>query len=297
MGASIIKAMRSFVGWASSRPYRLVLLTIVFVHILAPLSAGLLVVDALRRGPRAAMLSAIAAILGVSALGLIVGANLVDTLSLTAPILLGGAASGALLSWSRSLSLAFQGTIIGGIVVSFVLFGAFPEVSQLGQMLQDEALSLLEAGGASPAQLDQFASVDPIELVRVLLILSLASLVAALMLGYWWYALIGEGVRFGPDFRALKLGRVAGIVLMTLIVADLFLDAELIQNVAPMAVIGFLFQGLSVLHARAHNDKWPRAVIVLIYFTFVPWTYVALMGLSAIGLVDNFFDLRARPRT
>jgi len=287
--------MRSFIGWASSRPYRLVLLTIASVHILAPVAAALLVVDGLRRGPVAAMTSAVAAILGVASIGIIVGADLRETLSLTAPILLGGAASGVLLTWSRSLSLAFQGTIIGVIVTVLIVFTVAPEASRIGDILQNEVLMLLEAGGVSGPQLERFMLVNPGEFVRVLLISLLVSLLAALMLGYWWYALIAEEVRFGDDFRALKLGRVAGIVLIVVIVADLLTDAELIQNLASMAVIGFLFQGLAVLHARSHSGRWPRAVTVVVYLVLVsPWMYVGLMGLSAVGLLDNVFDLRAR---
>jgi len=287
--------MRSIIGWASSRPYRLVLLTIASVHIVAPVSAALLVVDALRRGPVAAATSAFAAILGVALIGILVGANLTETLGLTVPILVGGAASGILLTWSRSLSLAFQGTIVGVIVAALIVFTVVPEASRIGEILQNEVLTLLEAGGVSGDQLERFMLVNPGEFVRVLLISVLVSLLAALMLGYWWYALIGEGVRFGTDFRALKLGRVAGITLMAVIAADLLSDAELIQNLASMAVIGFLFQGLAVLHSRSHSDKWPRGVTVGVYLVLVsPWMYLGLMGLSAVGLVDNVFNLRAR---
>jgi len=61
-----------------------------------------------------------------------------------------------------------------------------------------------------------------------------------------------------------------------------------------MAVVGFLFQGLAVLHARSHSENWPKAVVILVYCLFIPWTELALMGVSAVGLLDNFFELRAR---
>lgn len=294
MGPSITRAMRSFVTWASASRLRLILLAIVCAQFLAPVSAALLVVDALRRGPTAVLQSALLAILGVLLIGVVLGADLSDTLSLTAPILIGGALSGALLNWSRSLSLAFQGTIIGALVAAFLVFTVVPEAGRIGEMLQAEVLKLLEMGQATEAQLAQAAAVDPIEFVWVLLISLLIVLLGALMLGYWWYALIDKRVRFGSDFRALKLGRVTGIAMMVLLILALFLDAGLIQYLAPVAVIGFLFQGLAVLHSRSHSDKWPKAIIVVVYFLFVPWTYMALMGLSAVGLLDNFFELRAR---
>ena len=51
MGAYITRAMRAFAQWASDRPVRLVLLTVLSAHLLAPVAAALLIVDALRRGP------------------------------------------------------------------------------------------------------------------------------------------------------------------------------------------------------------------------------------------------------
>lgn len=286
--------MRSFVDWVSSRPYRLILATIASVYLLAPVAAALLVVDALRRGPRAVLASALISILGVALIGGLAGAGPADSLSLTAPILVGGAISGALLSWSRSLSLAFQGTIGASILCVLFVFAVVPEARQIGAMLQSELQALFELGGATTDQVEQFASIDPTAFVWLILVSMLVTLLAALMLGHWWYGLIDARARFGAEFRALKLGRTTGIALIVLVVAYLVLDWELIQFVAPMAVVGFLFQGLAVLHARSHSENWPKAVVILVYCLFIPWTELALMGVSAVGLLDNFFELRAR---
>jgi hypothetical protein len=286
--------MRSFVRWASASPIRLILLTIVFAQLLAPIAAALLVVDSLRRGPAAAMQSALLAILGVVAMALVFPTDLSVTLILTLPMLIGGLLGGALLSWSRSLSLAFQGTMIGALIAASIAFAVLPQASEIQAGVQDIFVTLLALGGVSEAQVAQVAALRPVEVVWVLLTSLLLIIVSTLMLGYWWYALLDDRVRFGIDFRALKLGRVAGIVLMALLILALFLDAPSLQSVAPVAVIGFFFQGLAVLHARNHSDKWPSAIIVMVYVFFIPWAPIALMGLSAVGLLDNFFELRAR---
>jgi hypothetical protein len=298
MGASITRAMRAFARWVSARAYRLILLTIGFVRLLAPVSAALLVLDALHRGPRMVAISMAASLLGVVLLGLMIGFGTVEMLSVTAPVLIGGAASGALLAWSRSLSLAFQGTVAGFIVVTLVIFLIAPEAGRIGEIIQNEWLTLLRTGGAEEQLLALFADIDPGEFVRLLLIALLVFLLTGLMLGLWWYSLITEGVNFGSEFRALKLGRVAGIALMALVIAGQLLDASLIRNLASLAVLGFLFQGLAVMHARSHSDKWPGAAVGLVYFVLViPWTTgIAMMGLSAVGLLDNVFPLRARAK-
>jgi hypothetical protein len=298
MGAYITRAMRAFAVWASDRPVRLVVLTVLSAHLLAPVAAALLIVDALRRGPGPASLAAAAAIAGLIALSMLLGAELAVTLSLAAPVVIGGAAIGALLRWARSLSLTFQGTVMGVIVVTVIAFLVVPDAGRVGEILQGQVLTLLETGGAGAEQLAQFAAVDSAEFVRVFLISILLSLAVALMLGLWWYSLIREGIDFGAEFRALKLGRVAGIALMLLVIVGQLTSITLIQDLAPLAVIGFLFQGLAVLHARRYSDKWPRAVLVVVYLALLsPWTVAALMAVSAVGLLDNFFELRTRVET
>jgi len=297
MGAAISQAMRSFALWASGRSYRLILLTILFVQLLAPIAGALVVLDCLRRGPAAAATSALIALGALAGGAAVVGANVPGTIGLTAPVLVGGIASGALLSASRSLSLAFQGTVLGAIGLAVLIFTAVPGADGLGPFLLGETLQLLESLGLADDQIALFAEVPPGYLVQFLLTTLLVSLLAGLMLGCWWYALITEGVHFGEDFRALRLGRVAGALLMFVVALQLFVDSETIAIAAQMALIGFLFQGLAVMHARSRSDNWHGAIVVLVYvvlFVFSPLSLLVIAGLSMVGLVDNFFALRAR---
>jgi hypothetical protein len=289
--------MRSFARWVTSRPFTLVLLSIVFVQIVPPVAAALGVLDALRRGPAAAMTSALMALAAIAVIGVALGIGLVEALSVSAPILFGGVAVGALLGWSRNLSFAYQSTVIGSIVLALIIFTVVPGVDRVGEYLLSETMLVLESVGLAEEQLIQFAATPTSLLVQFLLTSLLLTLLAALMLGYWWYSLIEEGVRFGEDFRALKLGRFAGMVLLLLFALRLVVTAELIQNVAQLAVVGFLFQGLAVMHARSHSGNWHGATIVVVYvaiFSFSSLAVIAIAGLSVIGLLDNFFALRAR---
>ena len=290
------QAMRAFAAWVTRRPFRLVLLTILFVQLLMPIAGALLVLDALRRGTMAAALSAAIATAAVLGIGLALGAGAINTLSVTAPVLLLGVASGGLLVWSRSLSLGFQGTVVGVMLGALVVFALFADPMAIGTFLRREFLLILESGGVEAAQLEQFEAITPIELTRVVLIALLGSALLALLLGYWCYSLIVDGIHFGSDFRALRLGRVAGIVLMVAVTAYLLVGGDWLASIAPLAVIGFLFQGLAVLHARSHAGNWHRAVIVLVYLLFVsPLAQWVFMGVSAVGLLDNFFNLRTPP--
>lgn len=288
------KAMRAFARWATGRQYRLVLLTILGLELLAPVAASLLVLDTLRRGPAAAVMTAALAFAGMAVIALAIGADLAALFGLV-PILVAGVVSGAALRASRNLSFAFQLTVAVAIVAVGLAFALIPAAGQLGEYLRTVMLMLLQEGGLAEDQLARFAAIDATEFARGFVFLIFTGVLGALMLGFWWYALITEGVSFGPQFRELRLGRSVGIVLMVLITANVIWTHEALQVTAYMAVAGFLFQGLAVLHARSHSDNWHRAFVIVVYVALVPpLTGLATMCLSAVGLLDNFFALRRR---
>ncbi len=297
MGTFIVRTMRSFAAWVVGRQYRLVLLTVLSAYTLALVAAGLLVLQALRRGTSAAVASGLIAILAVTAIGIASGANVGVTLSVTVPVLAGGVGCAALLAWARSLNLGFQAAVIVPIALVLLIFVVVPGAGEIGEIVHAELLVLAERVGFAGEELAALAAADPDQFVAGFLISLELSLLLGLMLGLWWFSLLEPGVRFGREFRALKLGRSVGIALMVLVVAGQVLDARAIQLVAPMAVMGFLFQGLAVMHSRSHSDNWPRMIVVVAYLgllSMTPLMLWVLMGLSAVGLLDNFFELRRR---
>jgi uncharacterized protein YybS (DUF2232 family) len=90
------------------------------------------------------------------------------------------------------------------------------------------------------------------------------------------------------------MGRVLGVPALVLISIGLVLDTPLVQNLTPLVLFAFLFQGLAVMHAWAHAKKWHPLLVGLIYLLFVtPLTGVTILGLSVVGLLDNVFNLRS----
>jgi hypothetical protein len=81
---------------------------------------------------------------------------------------------------------------------------------------------------------------------------------------------------------------------MLIVTIGLVTAAAAIQNLAPLAVFGFLFQGLAVMHAWSYAKKWHPVVVGLVYVSLVtPVSGITILGLSGAGLLDNFFALRA----
>lgn len=297
MGAVISQAMRRFAAFASGRPPRLLLLTLGAALLLEPLAVPLIVLGALRFGPMTALAQALVPLLLVAGARTFFGWSFAYSLGMLAPLLVGPLLIGMVLVRSRSLSLAYQATVLGSIALVWIVFSFLPAPAQLGEMLLASWLEFLEAYEMPADRVEIIANLSPELLVFWLLDGLLLLWISGLMLGYWWFSLITEPARFGADFRSLKLGRAAGIVLALLVVLPAVVDWELAQFIAQLAVIGFLFQGLAVVHARSQSDNWHPIVIVLVYlalFSFSILVYVALAALSVIGLLDNFFALRAR---
>lgn len=288
------QAMRSFAAWITARAHRSILLAIVLVQPLPIVASALLALDALRRGPRAALVTAVLACAGFLAIGAALGTRPGEAAAVGLPLVL-GAATGALLAWSRSLSLAFQVTALGFVGVALALFTLVADPVQLGTLLLDEVRELLGILGLEPAQIEQLVQFQPLHATSALVASVLASTLAALLLGRWWHALIAAEVEFGPEFRLLRLGKVAAVLLLTVVAGSLALSVPALDAVALAALVGFLFQGLAVLHARRLSEGWHSVVLVLVYLSLVsplvaPWAY---LGVSSIGLLDNFFSLRA----
>jgi len=212
-----------------------------------------------------------------------------------------GLALGALLRWAGRLALAFEAILVLGAaaVLALNLFG--PGGSELLAPVFDELIEALgTAQDVTEEQVDAFRQAQP--LVLGLLAAGLVTtLVLSLFLTYWLCGIAVGEPRFGAEFRALRLSRVIGIPATVLVTLSLVLPAPLVQNLTALALIGFLFQGLSVLHAWAHARRWHAGYIAPVYVLLLltPLRGLVVLGLAAAGLIDNWFDLRAplRPRT
>ena len=119
----------------------------------------------------------------------------------------------------------------------------------------------------------------------------LTQVVGPLFLACWWLVLAMGGKGFGAEFRLLKLGRLLGALATVVVVLGLVFDAPLVQNLTALALMVFLLQGLAVFHAWAHVKRWHFGIVVLVYLLLI--TPLAMLGLSGVGLVDSWFDLRA----
>ena len=291
--------MKVFAQWVLERRYRLVLLAVATAPILPVVAAALLTFETIQRGGVQGGYSALAGAAGIIVLGSIAGADIEFLALIGSLTLFAGVALGTLVRLADSLVLAFQGSLLLCVVGVIVASLIWPDPGVLFGESIERWVEIFRAGGASNEQLAALRGLD-----RFFFGISAAGvfsqLVTALLLGSWWNSLSGAAGRFGADFRALKLGRVLGIPATLLMASSLVLDTPLVQNLFPLALFGFCFQGLAVSHAWARAKRWHPAVLGITYALLItPLTGLVILAIGSVGLLDNWFDLRAplRPLT
>ncbi|TNG00101.1 MAG: hypothetical protein EP297_04355 [Gammaproteobacteria bacterium] len=124
---------------------------------------------------------------------------------------------------------------------------------------------------------------------------SIAALVCVIMiislfLARWWQALLYNPGGFRKEFHALRLGRVAALIMLGLIAASLIGKFAVATDAATVAWVLFFFQGLAILHALVAQFGLNVGWLIVAYF-LVPYISPALSGL---GFIDTWFDFRHR---
>jgi len=281
--------VKVFLDWVLSQRYWLVLIAVVLLPVLPPASAALLALDTMHRGNLHGSVTAAIGVAVMAVLGVVAGGEFVRIAVLAVVTMFAGVGIGALLRWAAGLGLGFQAMVLicVAVITAVGLFG--PEPSVLMEPLRTELAEILRANGFPQEGLDALPAYDTM-IFALLAGVVFAQLVAVMFLSYWWLAMLHAEIEFGSEFRRLKLGRVLGIPAMVLISFGLVIDSPLVQNLAFLVLFAFLFQGLAVVHAWVHAKHWQPLLWFVYILLIVPWTW---LGLSAVGLLDNVFNLRA----
>jgi hypothetical protein len=290
--------MKAVIDWLLGQRYRLILLAIALAPFVALVSTALLALDTVRRGVSQGMMSAGIAVGGMLVLAVITGSNAAVLGAVGIFSFLSGVLIGALLLRSaQSFAVTFEwlAMIAGVVIVLFVLAGDGGR-GVFGPVL-DQVLDALRDGGATAEQIEALTGWQHL-LTGVIIALLFVQLAIALVLSHWWSAM-AEGVeRFGAQFREFRLSRAVGLAAVGIIGLALVLDIALVRNLAPLAIVALLFQGLAVLHAWAYRRQWHPIAVAPVYVLLVtPLSGIIMLAMVAVGMLDNLFDLRAPLRS
>ncbi len=121
----------------------------------------------------------------------------------------------------------------------------------------------------------------------------LLSVLAGLLLGRWWQALLFNPGGFRPEFHQLRLGRPLALLVLALFGAAVLSGWPVLTNL--VLVLGTLYsvQGIAVAHALVFKLRLSPAWLLLFYLLLVTLLSQLVM---ALGIVDAWADFRTRVR-
>lgn len=292
--------IRSLVNWIVARPERWVLaLTVTIVMPVAPavLSGAVMVLLVLARGlPKASIAAAIAlAVLAIT--GLIMGLPPMQLVSNAGTIWLLAGFMAGLLSWSKSLVLAVQMTVILALVVTVGMYLALPDPALLWtEVLAEVAASFQEQGLELQARFileqQRYAAL----MTGVVIAAGWTYSTVLMLIGLAAYRLLPPGTAGFGEFRDLNLGRVLAIVLAVAAVAATLSQAIWLVNLAIVMLLVFWLQGLAILHWLRSSGRLPVWLLVLTYVAIMLPVSAGIMifGLGVMGYIDAWFNVRRR---
>lgn len=288
--------MQAVLTWIMNSRWRAVLLVWLTgsVQWLSLLSGGLVALVGLRRGPMEGLTVALLAAACLIPLALVTGLPAwhlsAAGLSLWLPVLV--------MAWSlrRTASLArcFQlAALFGGMLV-LAFFASQEAGSETSRRLVDEILvPLLEAsrdGTPEEQALQALAALVPGILATALT----AALVISLILGRWWQAILYNPGGFQSDFHELRHGQVAIMLGGLLFILAAVTNIALIDNLALVAILLLMFQGLAICHAMVHRRGKSSFWLFPLYAMLLLMALPVMSLLAALAILDNVIDFRGR---
>ena len=263
------------------------------VPVLIIVSSALMTLETLHRGPRRGLVSAVAAAVVGVPLAWAWGVSPQGVVLESAAVLLAGVGLGALLRRTGSLALTFQG--VGIVCAAGALAAAlfWPEPGAWVTGILDQLAEAVRSEGATDQQVSARVEVLGRFFVGLMTAGIFMHLMAALLLGSWWASTLQEESQFGPQFRLLRLGRLIGIPATLLMASNLVMAGPAIQNLFPLVLVAFWFQGIAVVHAWAWAKRWKAGLLAPMYVLLAPpFTPVTVLLLGSVGLMDNWIELR-----
>jgi hypothetical protein len=210
-------------------------------------------------------------------------------------------ALGVLLRSSRSLALTVQTAGAMGVMSVLLIYALSGDPAAAWAQILEPLVNgpLREALSADVALTDAAKDALIGQLAAWMTGAFAAALVMQFLLGLfvarWWQAALYNPGGFGEEFRALRLGRGYGIIVLALLaVLPFFTGASLAANLLMVLAAPLLVQGLAVVHGVRALKRARPAWLVGFYVLFILAMPQSVLVTACIGLVDIWADIRRR---
>jgi hypothetical protein len=298
--------MKAFAVWVmKGRMQAVIAVTVsaVLALIVTPLSvvsAAVVMLAVLRQGWREGLLVVLSSLLALGGLGgllfqMPIAAALMG-LVLWAP----AAALGAVLGRSRSLRVAIEAAALGGAAVVLAQYALMGDpAAYWTELLNEFVAERVDPAALQGADLEALVSASAGWMAGGLGAAWFLATLASLLLARYWSTQIDSPGAFGVEFRALRFGRVALLVVPMLLVFGVLItggEPNLLGQLFLVGMLLFLLQGISVAHALVADFSAPVGWLIGFYAMLVLVAPHAATAVAMAGYADGWMDFRARAR-
>ncbi len=150
---------------------------------------------------------------------------------------------------------------------------------------------------AEQAQIDENILKDSIRwssqiMSGVLATVVLVGTLISLLLARYWQAALYNPNGFQKEFHEIRFGKLPAAFAIGIVISVIWIRLPVFLNIAPVAIALFAVQGLAVLHnlvkVRKMSSGWLVGIYLLVLF-LLPHTTILL---GALGMADNWLNIR-----
>jgi hypothetical protein len=126
----------------------------------------------------------------------------------------------------------------------------------------------------------------------LVLVAGLSNLII-LFMARWWQSSVVPVVSVQKELHATRIHYAASLCFI-LLLAGLYYTSPLITNLLVVAIIPFIFCGLSLLHSYSATKKNGSILLAVMYGLFVFLSPCILFALIVFGWLDSFLNFRKK---
>ena len=195
-------------------------------------------------------------------------------------------------SWSYVLEIAS----LLGIVGILAAHGVATDLTQwwfvkLHAQLQNS--NMVGELGLSPADVQQLVKNIARFATGFWAALVLLSSILELLVARWWQATLYNPGGLRQEFYQIRISKWLTVVLIAAIAGALF-RYTFLADLLPVAVLPFVFAGLSLIHFVTYVKKITMFLLVSVYVVLFLFPQLIVGVLVMIALVDSWINLRQR---
>lgn len=195
-------------------------------------------------------------------------------------------------SWMTLLNISALLGVFG--VIAILLFA--PELqswlnSQITSLVKEyQSASMFKI---TSSNIETWVSYLKLFATGLLVLVTLLTNLVVVMLARWWQSQVVTGINLQKECQEVRCHYLAAL-LLPLLVAGLYLNSLLFFNILMVAMMPFVFCGLSILHAFSATKKNGGVFLIIFYGIFVFLAPYVVMLLTMSGWLDTFLNFRKK---